>query len=457
MSGSYKLLLVNAVEERFKRSEGFYEPLALGVIAALTPDNWEINIIDETIEKHEFKSVDLVAVTSLTPSINRAYEIIKLYTDQGIKTVIGGAHATLMPDEAACFADSVAIGNAESTWPEIIQDFIENKLKKRYFSKPLSSDEIIPPRRNIYKYNYIAGTMQTSRGCPHNCNFCIIPQIGGHKYLKRSIESLTEEIEQIRQKIIFFVDDNFSGNKPSDIEHAVNFCKKLIERKFDKLWYAFVSVNIASDKNFLKYAYESGCRVLMIGFEAENDLTLKEYNKSVNFQNKNNMYSDIIKLIHKNGIGIIGGFIYGADNENILTIQKRRSSIKKYAIDAVSFVPLVPYPGTAIYEKLKSEKRLIYNNFPEDWKHFAFSGNLTFSHPNFKKDELSVEVNLNHSEFYNPRTFMRSVFRTWVKTKKMSTVLLISEFIFHHYNPELNKNILARYLNRRIKKRLHDQ
>jgi radical SAM superfamily enzyme YgiQ (UPF0313 family) len=160
-----------------------WPPLNLPYLAALTPDYYEIEVIDENIEPFEFKKADLVGITAYTSSVTRGYEIAQLYRKQGITTVMGGIHVSMMPEEAKNYCDAIIIGEAENVWPTLLEDFEAGKLKKQYLGDWADLEHLAPPRRDVLRNDFYEwGSIQTSRGCPMNYVFCSVTAFNGRRY-----------------------------------------------------------------------------------------------------------------------------------------------------------------------------------------------------------------------------------------------------------------------------------
>ena len=210
-----KLLLINPVSQ-FRK--GFlnsditrFPPLAYGIISALTPEHWEVEIIDENYDPFKFKKADLVGLTGFTSSIYRAYQIAEIYKKNNIPVVIGGIHASMMPDEAANFADSVVVGEVESVWKKLLEDFENGQMRKFYHGERLSLDNIPPIDYSIFNPDYLVSSTLTTRGCPFDCEFCTVTAFNGGKYRMRPVENVLDEIEKMPQDKFFIVDDNIIG------------------------------------------------------------------------------------------------------------------------------------------------------------------------------------------------------------------------------------------------------
>jgi len=232
---SKKLLFINPQNE----SGYFYSgvtipPLAFAYLAAVTPDNWHIELIDEDVENFSFKDADLVGITTLTVTANRAYQIAKMYRDKGIPVILGGIHASLVPHEALRFCDTVVIGEAESVWPKVIKDFENGQLKETYKGEFLPLEKLPRPQRDIFKgKKYLLEASETSRGCPMNCDFCSTTVFHGNRFRMRPVGEILDELASFDQRYVFFVDDNLIGYGKAARQRALDLFKGMVERKLD--------------------------------------------------------------------------------------------------------------------------------------------------------------------------------------------------------------------------------
>ena len=212
------LLLINPVEK--KRSLGAYKssstpPLSLAYIAALTPDTkYRIIIIDENIEPLDYPEADIVGITSYTAHIRRAYEIAGVYRSRSTPVIMGGIHVSTLPDEALAYCDAVVIGEAESVWANVLEDFESGRLQPKYHAELLPLENIPFPKRNhLNNKRYLWGTILTSRGCPMDCSFCSVTRFNGRKFRRRKVEHVVAELLEIKQKFVMIVDDNILGHE----------------------------------------------------------------------------------------------------------------------------------------------------------------------------------------------------------------------------------------------------
>lgn len=342
--------------------KGLCPNLGIVTLAALTPLNIEVSVLDENVEKLNFdKDVDLVGITVMTPTAIRAYEVAEIFRKRGTTVVLGGFHPSAMPQEAIQHSDSVVIGEAEEIWPRLLHDFKSGKLKKFYQRKTLANLENSPiPRRDLLKRKSyrMFNTVETSRGCPFRCSFCSVSTFFGNTYRFRPIKDVVREVDTLKGKFIFFVDDNIVGIP----KRAKELFKALIP--YRKIWIGQASLNIARDLEVLKLATESGCIGLFIGFESLSQESLREVNKTFNVVKR---YDEDIKKIHNHGIAIHGAFIFGFDHDEESVFERTVDFVKRNKLDSASFSTLTPFPGTPVYQKLMKENRIV----TKDWSKYG--------------------------------------------------------------------------------------
>ncbi|MDY6853298.1 MAG: cobalamin-dependent protein [Thermodesulfobacteriota bacterium] len=296
-----KLLLINPVQEP-KHNLACVPILrvpqvGLAYIAALTPFHWDINIIDESVEPLTYEDADLVGITAYTCNIQRAYKIAEQYRRKGIKTVIGGVHASILYEEAINFVDSVVIGEAESVWSDLIHDFESNQLKRYYKGERISLNNLVQPRMYLYKSRKyrVKDVVQTARGCPNDCEFCLVTTLYGRTYRQRPVDELLDELEAIKQKNVFSPDDNILGRGKEAEQRAIRLFKGMIERGLKKRWGSQVGIDFAKNEDVLKYAKKAGCMAVFIGFESLNEEALQSMNKTRNLEVGIRNYKEIIQ------------------------------------------------------------------------------------------------------------------------------------------------------------------
>jgi radical SAM superfamily enzyme YgiQ (UPF0313 family) len=261
-----KLLLINpALENEINFNQQIpilrLPPLSLGYLAALTPDDWEVEAVDENMQRLNGQEADLAAITSFTHNSPRAYEIASEFRKKGIPTIMGGIHASMLPEEASKFADSVYIGEAETEWRQVIKDFEKNRLQKIYHGGIASLESLVQPRRDIYPKGYFTkSTVQTARGCPGPCDFCSVRVYNGFEIRNRSIDSIMAEIESldlrvvvdplglVTMKALLFADDDIVGYRNQSKARAIGLFSKMAERYPSLIWGSQTSIYFGNDE-----------------------------------------------------------------------------------------------------------------------------------------------------------------------------------------------------------------
>lgn len=372
-----KLLLVNPVG----RHSGYllsrytrFPPLGLGYVAAATPPGWSIKIIDENFDAFAFEEADLVGLTAFTSSINRAYEIAEVYRSRGTPVVVGGIHASMYPQEAQQYADAVVVGEVETVWKDVIFDFESKKLAGQYHGLQTDlRDMSVVPRRDLFHPDYLWQSVQTSRGCPFNCNYCSVTRYMGNRYRKRRAVHVLDELASIDGRYVAFVDDNLIGYSEESRRESKALFEGMIERGLRKKWWMQTSINAADDEETIELASAAGCMFAFIGFETIDARVLSGMRKGVNLKAGVENYRKAVDLFHKYRIGVLGAFIIGNDMETPQYYKELADYFVRSGIDMFQISILTPLPGTRLMEDLAGQGRLIYDDFPQDWDKYRFS------------------------------------------------------------------------------------
>ncbi len=345
-----------------KKRKAVAPPLGLATVAALTPPDVDVSLTDENVGPVDFQiEADLVGITALTTTALRAYRIADEFRSRGVKVVMGGVHASVLPEEAGEHADAVVVGEAEETWPALIEDFRNNRLRPVYKSKKHPALTGLPiPRRELYadKAYYIKNTISASRGCPYACSFCSVSLLFGRPYRHRPVEEIIQEIRTLDMRSpILFVDDNIVGSP----DFAKDLFRALIPLKIR--WLAQSTVTIAKDDELLRLASASGCVGVFIGFESLSSDGLAALGKKVNSAEK---FEDVIRKIHSHGIAIQGSFIVGLDEDDDGVFAETLRFAQETRLEVAGFSAPTPLPGTALHQTLDEAGRIV----TKDWSRY---------------------------------------------------------------------------------------
>jgi len=336
----------------------WFARLTLTTLAALTPPEIEVKITDENVEPIDFEEdVDLVGVTGMVMHAHRAYEIARRFRQRSIPVVMGGPHASSLPLEAKEHVDSVVIGEAENVWKGLIEDFKRGDLKPFYKGDAFSSMEGMPrPRLDLLRKDayMTVNCVQTTRGCPHQCDFCHVTHFFGKTYRCRPAEDVVEEVKRLKGDFIVFIDDNIAGNR--------RYAKDLFTRlkPLKKKWASQASLTLTRDPELLKLAAESGCVSLFLGVESLSSENLKDVNKAFN---QAHQLEEAMKALHDHDIMILAGFIFGLDHDDEGVFERTLRFCERNRIELPTFFILTPLPGTPVFQRIESEGRLLHR----DW------------------------------------------------------------------------------------------
>ena len=344
-------------------------PLTFAVLAGLTPKDVEMELVDDRVEDiPSTTDADLVAITADTFSVKRAYDIAALFRRQGIPVILGGMHATFMPDEALGYVDSVVVGEAESLWDEVIADAKNGCLKRIYRMKERPSLVGLRPDRSIYSGKHYApiALVETGRGCWHRCEFCAINQFFSYSVRHRPIPDVIREIAELRHKKLIFVDDNIT----CDIPWAKRFFRELVPLKVR--WGGQASIKVASDGELLYLMRKSGCFTLFIGLETLSKKTLDLMGKS--WATESFQYEEAIRTIHQAGINIEANFVCGYPDDDARTLEDILIFAKQQNFMSVQFFPLAPLPGTPCYLDLEKNGQLRFGKWWLELKDLLHEG-----------------------------------------------------------------------------------
>ncbi|MCJ7663607.1 MAG: B12-binding domain-containing radical SAM protein [Desulfobacterales bacterium] len=400
-----------------------FPQLAMPTVAAATPPQYEVKILDEKAEPiAEAPDADIVGITVDTTIANYAYSLAHKFRERGSFVVLGGPHVSVLPHEAALHADSVIVGDAEDTWPQFLSDFSKGQSRRIYYSSHPSLSHIKPPRLDLLKpgaYPTLSIT-HASRGCPYHCEFCCIPAISGNCYRHRPVDEVAKEVEAHDGPLTIFWDDNLTADR----EYARLLFTAL--KPLKKRWIGQATILFALDRVLVKQAAEAGCIALFLGIESFSAKSLKEAKKGFN---RTERYSEGIRNLHDHGIGVEAGVIFGFDHDDPAVFERTLDAAAALRLDCVNFNILTPFPGTQLYDRLKKEGRLLTG----DWSYFQPYKNVVFQPKQMTPHQL----------FNGYRRAVKNYYRTWPILKRVffSPWFMSTKRLSWFMNLQLRKNI----------------
>lgn len=415
-------LLTRELRRVFRLGETNYTPpLSLLMLAAVTPSDVDIQIIDERLDEIRIDdSVDLVGITATTRVAPRVYEIAAEYRRRGVAVVVGGVHPSILPEESSQYVDAVVVGEGEKVWPQILTDYKAGNLKRIYQGEPQHDLDALPfPRREVlWKPQRYATTrvIATGRGCPNNCTFCSAGFAVGKSPRLRSVDRVLAEISETPGTHVVFVDDNLAWN----MKYAKTLLEGIASLKIK--WIGGVSISALEDTEFADLAAESGCIMLLIGFESIRRESISEMNKQRT--NDPSRYRELIMRMHERGIMVKGQFILGFDADDKDVFQELVDFVNETCIEMPTVNTLVPYPGTPIFQQYERENRLLHKN----WSFYDTAGGYVVYEPKqMTAQELVDGYLMAVNEIYSAKSIVH-------RLKGARTVKSVGALSAVHYN-----------------------
>lgn len=397
-----KVTLIKPTIGRLEHSlfvdEARMEPLQLGVLAALTPPDVEIAFYDDRMEAIPYdEPTDLVALTVETFTARRAYEIAAEYRRRGIPVVMGGMHATLLPEEVALHADAIYQGDAETQWSQLIADAQQGQLKPRYIAPAGSPHPGKVTRRDIFKdKGYLPVTLlQFSRGCSFGCEFCAVSAYFNHTHYRRAVAEVIREIESQERRLLFFVDDNLLANHDA----AKELFRALIPLKVQ--WVSQGSIDMTEDRELMDLMVKSGCLGNVIGFESISQASLKAMKKAPNLHGALtfNAYATQLEVLRDHGLQTWAAFTLGHDDDTRESIEQTLEFSLRNRFTFAAYNILLPYPNTPLYARMAQEGRLLYDD--KWWLHPEYRFNYAAFRPRHMTPDELTEAGMHCRKVFN--------------------------------------------------------
>ncbi len=334
------------------------EPLAPAALAARTPRDVEVRFYDDRMESIPFdEPTDLAAITVETYTARRAYQIATEFRRRGVPVVMGGFHATLLPEEVARHAETVVLGEAEEVWPRLIEDFRGGRMEALYRGGGRPSLEGVRPDRSLFagKRYLPVGLIEASRGCRASCEFCSIQTFFERSQTWRPPAEVAEEIRGQSRPLWFFVDDNITG----DPQRTRELCEALLPLGIR--WVGQAGIEAAGDPELLRLLVRSGCQGLLVGLESLDPENLRQMTKGAAGDGRG--YAQALGTFRAAGIRLYGTFVFGYDADRPESFEGALSFARKQRFYLAAFNHLTPFPGTPLYERLEGEGRLLFKRW----------------------------------------------------------------------------------------------
>jgi radical SAM superfamily enzyme YgiQ (UPF0313 family) len=369
-----RLLLVNpalpesfwsfrwALEQVLGGKRALNPPLGLATLAALCPPHWQVTIVDENVEPlPAAPRADLIGIGGMGVQAPRQKELLSRYRAAGYKVVAGGSYASLCPEEYYDVADHVVAGEAEKIWPQFCHD-LENDVAEKLYRETgnVKLEDSPTPRFDLLKLErYATATIQLSRGCPFNCDFCDIIVMFGRRPRYKPVAAIERELEALRRlgaRKVFFVDDNFIGNKARAKETLRFLAAYQAEHGRRMRFGTEASLNLADDPELLELFRAAGFEWAFLGLETPDAETLRAAAKT---QNTGGDMLAAVRRIYAAGVDILAGFIVGFDRDTPQSFEVQKRFIERSGIMVAMVGLLTALPKTPLFERLKREGRLI--------------------------------------------------------------------------------------------------
>lgn len=376
MAQQLRIALVSPKGPLYRSSGGIfkkslrYMPLTLPTLASLVPKelNAVVTCIDEGIEEVDLDlEADIVGITVITGTARRSYALAAHFRSRGITVVLGGPHVTLVPDDAQPHGDSIVVGYAEDEWPRLLRDHVEGLRKERYTQaedldlagRPEPDRSVLPRRKFLTD-----DVFEATRACVHNCSFCVVPFAWGRQPLQKPVEEIVAEIQRKGSKRAIFIDLNIIADRG----HARKLFSALIPLNLE--WYGLATTLLCEDLPLLDLAAASGCRGLLMGLESINKSNLDQNQKRFNSPDD---YPLVVERLHERRISLQGCFVFGLDEDTPEIFEETAQFAVDLGIDLPRFAIVTPFPGTALYQRLDAEGRILTDNWElYDGQHVVF-------------------------------------------------------------------------------------
>lgn len=433
--------------------------LTMPALKALTPKDWQVDIVDELMSDVDLDHpADVVGIGAMGPQIARAYDLADAFRARGKKVVLGGPWVSLAPHERSlAHADAIVVGEAERVWPRVLSDLLAGKsagvyrsenfvsLGGRTLTKPKDDDRGVAQDRDDDVFSkidyadlqlvrwdkwksspfyrlYFHWPLMFSRGCPHPCSYCAVQSFYKRSYRTRNVDAVIEDVRRIKAlggKNLLFLDDNPIG----DVDAAKELFRRLIPEKIK--WTSQCTIEIARDAELLDLAARSGCVALSIGLESNQETVLDGIKKRFNRASR---YDRDLAALREKGIHVIALMMLGMDGQDASTFDRTLSFLLDNKITLVKFFTPAPYPGTGFYDDMKRQGRIR----TDDWSRYDY-GSLLIEPDGMDADTLRDGFDTAYKEFYSLRQIARRMGRMPHRNRREHAAYLVANLKTWHF------------------------
>jgi radical SAM superfamily enzyme YgiQ (UPF0313 family) len=404
----------------FKARHRMVVPLTLAYLASLTPADWDVTLLDEQLDPVPFDGrFDLVAISVSTLNSFRAYDIADEFRRRGTPVILGGPHTFFHSEEAGQHCDALGVGEGEAIWPRMLKDALRGRLNKLYRADLLPSLAGLPlPRYDLLNLRaycpFRTFVVASSRGCPFRCEFCSERHLLGEKHRCRPVAEVIEEIKHGGSRSILFGDSNFGGKR----SHAMELMEAMIPLRLR--WSALWSSYLCNDVPFMDLAKRSGLMHLNIGMESMDSATLSGMNKRFN---KTGKYGEMLAGLRRRGISYSLNFIFGWDGEKEDAFDTTLNFLHEHKVPVAYFNILTPSKGTPLYERMRSEGRILDPGEIDRWP-----GQQCYIKPlSGTPTALENSIDRIYRQFYSLRSILARLPMPWTKSNIASWVINLSQ------------------------------
>lgn len=388
--------------------------LTLPYLEALTPDDFEVHLLDDMMYEPPLDTdADLVGISAMGLQIGRAYALADEYRRRGRTVVMGGQWVSLNPEQALEHCDAIVKGEAEYAWPELLADWSAGRLKPIYSSAkvhdwrglPRVNYEHLPLWRRelmsekIYRRYYFQFPLLVTRGCPYRCDYCSVTEFHGASHRARPVEEVVEDVRRIKamgSRTILFMDDNPVGNR----RYAKELFRALIPEKIR--WCSQCVINIAEDDELLDLAARSGCFLLSIGLESIRQENLDRINKPWSQAER---YSELLRKIRRKGIQVVALMMVGLDEDEVSDFDRTVRWLIDNKVSLAKFHLPLPYPGTRFAEDMARQGRILTT----DWNQYHY-GRAVVRPARISPDQAEASFWASYHGFFEVRSILKRFF-----------------------------------------------